>query len=334
MYEPLHAENVVPADDQRPAPDADTLAPRDGAQSRDNGEPSPVAAAIQQGRAVAPDEREARAVPPPRRVLTSDRIFDEPSAEIPPPPPADASRSSVPPSFPMPGALPASFAPLSYHGQAMVPAMVPASIMQASGFPSLAPADAGWAAGRWIAAVAVTAVASFVLGVLVASGGLRIRFAQEEPAPAATPAVAAQPPPSPSAAPAAPTAEAPHPAPALVPKAAEQPAEADPGATVEADGSDLPPYRGYLLITSPYKDAYVYVGGKPLGIVGELLDVPCGLRHVRLGTVPLKRWYGQGEPVQVACQELTRFDFRPKPSVPWPGGGEAAPNSRWTPGGL
>ena len=31
--------------------------------------------------------------------------------------------------------------------------------------------------------------------------------------------------------------------------------------------------------------------------------------NVRLGTHPLRTWYGKGKPVQVACQSVTHFDF-------------------------
>jgi hypothetical protein len=309
----------------------------------------PLAAAIDTPKAVAvppvdkPNSPTATLVSERRQLISEveDSELDYETEQVPPPPRSvgyedqtsnrgdkdDAMGSLPPPSGSHVGSGahhgPTSVVPPS-HGSHMGPMM---HLPQGSMYPlSIAPPPPTWSMARWLGAVVITAVASFVLGLLMASGGLQVRIVTGGEPSATSPPVAAQPPVA---------ATAPAPA-ASVAKSADAPAPAPaPVATTAADdddGSSLPLHKGYLIVDSEFKDAHVYILGQHRGRVGEKLEVNCGLVHVRLGTRPLLRWYGAGEGVPVACRGVTRINFRPRASVPWPGGN--AGGNRWMPGDL
>jgi hypothetical protein len=88
-------------------------------------------------------------------------------------------------------------------------------------------------------------------------------------------------------------------------------AEAPSSAPVpSADGSGLPYNRGYLWVISDTA-ATVFVNGIASGSTNSLLDVPCGLRFVRLGSTPGPVWLSAGHTVDVVCQGFTRVTIQP-----------------------
>jgi hypothetical protein len=167
---------------------------------------------------------------------------------------------------------------------------------------------------------AVTAVASFAAGLIVASGPVQVSVG-DEPNPSRSGAATA---PSDRSAdapqtngacspPSAPTAAVATPGAAASAEAGGPPhTAADDGtahATDDDDGSSLPAYLGYLLVGTPEPRAHVYVGGEPTGRAGKKLVVRCGLVHVRLGTLPLEIWFGPGRAVPVACRGVTSVNM-------------------------
>ncbi|MBW2458051.1 MAG: protein kinase [Deltaproteobacteria bacterium] len=242
-------------------------------------------------------------------------IADDPSQAIPPPP--LSTRPEVPP-FPAPtgtphlmedqappsqrGPLPNSVAPTGEPYSAAPPS-VPYSLAPPYSFPpgSIPPQGAVALPAKWLTGVAVvvavTALASFALGLLVASGGLQISLKGKSDEPTVQPTQrppAPVPPPSPTAKPAAPAPTAP--TAASVKEGDDASADGKDGDTADdgRDGSNLPRNRGFLVVNSSEEDAVVYVYGARVGKVGEKLEVQCGVRFVRLGTYPLTGWIGKG----------------------------------------
>jgi hypothetical protein len=77
-----------------------------------------------------------------------------------------------------------------------------------------------------------------------------------------------------------------------------------------ADGSGLPFTRGYLWVASD-TTATVFVNGIATGSTNSLLEVPCGLRFVRLGSTPGPRWLSPGHTVDVVCRSFNRVTIQP-----------------------
>ena len=51
--------------------------------------------------------------------------------------------------------------------------------------------------------------------------------------------------------------------------------------------------------------AQVYVAGRAAGLPGQVLVVPCGVRNVRIGTLPLTRWLSPSRAFNLACGSKT-----------------------------
>jgi hypothetical protein len=66
----------------------------------------------------------------------------------------------------------------------------------------------------------------------------------------------------------------------------------------------LDPRQGFLWVKTALSGE-VFVNGKSMGHPAATLVVPCGLRYVRLGTLPGPRWISRGHTVRVACRGLT-----------------------------
>jgi hypothetical protein len=202
--------------------------------------------------------------------------------------------------------------------------------------------EAGMLPLRWVVMVALTAVASFALGLVVASGGVEVRLASNDPPPPETAAPAPpSPPPSPAPTPEAKPEPPPKP-PEPTPKAEDKPASAadDPA---DEDAGNLPATQGYLIVTSPVEDGYVYVRGQRVGVLAKPLQVPCGLHFVRVGNQNVTRWHTHGRAVAVACQGVTKVNLPlalgPDPSQKGNRGqflnsGGSKSGGVWTPGDL
>jgi hypothetical protein len=178
----------------------------------------------------------------------------------------------------------------------------------------------------WLAAVAGCSLVAFVLGVVVtAMGVVRVPVLEATPS---TPSTASPPAasttegelPSPSAAldASAEPAIDPSAEPAIEASAAPSadpsaPASAQPDASAKAelDPKSLPPGQGILLVRSTI-DAGVYSGRTLLGKTGEKLIVRCGTRFLRLGSVPLNRWFAPGKAVAIKCRGLTSIGLLPE----------------------
>jgi hypothetical protein len=72
----------------------------------------------------------------------------------------------------------------------------------------------------------------------------------------------------------------------------------------------LPYNRGYLWVISD-QAATVFVNGIASGSTNSLLDVPCGLRFVRLGSTPGPVWLSAGHTVDVVCQGFRQVTIQP-----------------------
>jgi hypothetical protein len=78
------------------------------------------------------------------------------------------------------------------------------------------------------------------------------------------------------------------------------------------DGKALPPNRGLLRVRfESAPDAQVFMPDKPVGAVGQKLDVPCGRSFVRVGRVPGPKWLSQGQSVYVQCRLVTDITLPP-----------------------
>jgi hypothetical protein len=321
-------------------------------KDREEGLPA-IERAIQQ----AADELKHRTMPAPsdpQEVTSAKPASDAVRIDPLPPPPVfqpsypdgsamePAPSSQGPPSsrYPMgylsPSQAPPSQGPMSgtWMGNPVTVAP-PGSIIVPPGgqLPS-----AGMLPLKWVVIVAMTAVASFALGLLVASGGVEVRLAQNEPAPPVQTAAPAPPPtPPPEVKP------EPAPKPAPEPKVEDEPASKggkDDG--LNEDAGNLPVTQGYLVVNSPAEDGYVYVRGQRVGVVGKPLQVPCGLHFVRVGNQNVTRWHTHGRAVAVACQGVTTVNLPlalgPDPSQRPSGGqfinGGSKSGGVWTPGDL
>jgi hypothetical protein len=199
--------------------------------------------------------------------------------------------------------------------------------------------------------VAITAVASFAAGLLVASGPVEVRVVPiqttvsttEAPSThrSATTGDQAQQPAEPPAGTAAAEASARATADSEASATSTSAEPEDPASDDAVDVASLLEWEGVLVVRSPAENAHVYVLGKPMGPVGKRLKVPCGLVNVRLGTKPLRSWFGPGRPVRVACRSFTEVEFRS--GVPIASGAEwpapareqkAAPSPYWIPSSL
>jgi hypothetical protein len=186
---------------------------------------------------------------------------------------------------------------------------------------------------RLVATIAICSVVSFAAGLFFAQLPVDVRVSgvdspttEASASPTAAPATAA---PAATAAQATATAApvdqraAPRAsASAVASAAAPAPAATSDRPDPEDDGSRLPESHGYLLVRTQTEDAHVYINGMPLGRAGEKLISRCGVLNVRLGTVPLTRWFGRGRAVPIACQGVTAVTI-----VPW----ESAESTRAKP---
>jgi len=239
------------------------------------------------------------------------------------------------------GQVPISVAPPGEPYSA--PSGVPYSMAPPYSLPpgSIAPPGAVALPAKWLTGVAVvvavTALASFGLGLLVASGGLQISVKGKGQPPAAQPTQPAPPPVAPPPPTAQPTAQPAPPAPTPSAAKPDEDAATDKAAADDGrDGSNLPRNRGYLVVNSSREEAAVYVYGARVGNVGEKLEVECGVRFVRLGTYPLTTWIGKGRAMAVTCQGVTTVNMEASPvgTGKGPGPMMAKPPEDWVPSDL
>jgi eukaryotic-like serine/threonine-protein kinase len=79
------------------------------------------------------------------------------------------------------------------------------------------------------------------------------------------------------------------------------------------DGKELPANRGLLRVTfDAPPDAQVYLLGKPVGQVGQKIDVPCGRSFIRVGKMPGPMWLSQGQSVYIQCRLVTDVSLPPQ----------------------
>jgi len=259
--------------------------------------------------------RRSSLIPPPPML---ERV-DEPVVAAPTPQPP-AFSSAPPHSVAPPSNRPYSISPSYGPGMSMAPGAVVLPV-------------------RWLSAVtlivAITAIGSFALGLFLGGGGMGVvnelvngPRTESAPPPAAPEPVASAP--APTAAPQAPApaaASAPLPAPTAAASAAP-----DPNANL--DGSQLEHTRGYLIVTSSRTDVSVYLHGRLSGKVGHPIETLCGIRFVRLGSeASPPTWAGEGRPVGVACQGVTRVHLEPGVKI-GESGGTRTKDGRWIPSGL
>lgn len=282
--------------------------------------------------AAGDDVRVNRLPPPPVFVVGADPFAGD--AGQPPP------SQGAPPSY----GPPISQYPVGYITQSQAPgSMAPGSqAAWLNGPVTVAPLGSvivspdqvhtpGMLPMKWVVVVAITAVASFAMGLLVASGGVEVRISEGTPTPAATaqpaPTRALPPTPAASSAPAAPPTAQPSSSPAPEPLEAE---------VSDLDARDLPHNHGFLLVTSPAADGFVYLRGERVGVAGKPIEVLCGLHFVRVGNENTTKWYSAGRAVAVACQGVTKMNM-PMGGGPVgnPGGSQfLKPGAVWTPGDL
>ncbi len=97
--------------------------------------------------------------------------------------------------------------------------------------------------------------------------------------------------------------------------AASASASAAPTAAASAggDGSNLPPTKGYLIVSfNGEQGGQVYFYTRAIGPVGAKLEVACEKpTFVRIGKLPGPRWLSQGRPLRVACQSVTEVAMKP-----------------------
>jgi uncharacterized membrane protein YgcG len=261
-----------------------------------------------------------------------------------------APGSAAPPSAaPHPAYLahPAMYAhPLSQYPTGGVPVAYAPLHPSYAAFPAgpgsqMAPAATASPPNKWVAAVAITAVASFAAGLFIASNGVSVSMSEEvrssasppqvalapsaastpavvptaEPKPAAQPAAEPSAAPAPSAEPSAEPEEAPEPAPPPTPAVPEE---------VAREAAELPAHLGVLYVHTSARRAYVYVRGRMAGPANQALEVECGPHHVRLADSDGTFWHDPGQSVNIECRALTEAIMEPKPlpppkrTVPWP----------------
>ncbi|MBW2455715.1 MAG: protein kinase [Deltaproteobacteria bacterium] len=271
-----------------------------------------------------------------------------PVEELPPTPrsptPApDTTESRTPAVKPARAGKPAGAEQVIRVDVANLPGRLPPGAVAAPGAPKPPPSDGQWRLPiRWLAVVAITALASFILGLLVSSG-VEVSVTSGD----GTTQPSAPPNPASPTAPTAPGSVAPTPTPTATETTAPsaEPEKADAGddsssqSGDDVDPSTLPPNRGYLWVESSQQDGEVYMKGVHAGSVGKANVVPCGTGFVRLGTVPLTKWYGPGQVVTVPCQGITKLTLEPgrnPPAGATPGKGPGKPPSGgdWVPSTL
>ncbi|MEM1032882.1 MAG: hypothetical protein AAGN82_21230, partial [Myxococcota bacterium] len=219
---------------------------------------------------------------------------------------------------------------------AYVPFPVPGTLPAPGTLAPGAPAGGRW----WVGAIAVTAIVSFVLGVIIASGSIIEVNVGNRDAPAGSS------PPEPKAAPVAAatedTAKAPSAAavvdgaevspPSGAPQGAAEAAPTGdppsappkalpaPSAPLPTEGrppvAELAPGRGWFRVAGPFPNAVVYVQGTQTGPLGEWFAADCGVKFVRLGSRPLRVWYAGGRAVDIACGGHTDVTFKAGPPSP------------------
>jgi eukaryotic-like serine/threonine-protein kinase len=239
--------------------------------------------------------------------------------------------SQYPPGMVYASGPPASYAPgsvypfpMSGHPGQMMPGLG-YPVAMGSGLPKF-----------WIAAIAVTALGSFLVGVLVSSG-LALRFAEPRPvaappapvptapappvvtataapAPAPEPAVTAAPTPAPSA---EPVAEVEPAASAEVEEEPPEPVSTEPIVAMNDEAAALPAHRAHLLVHTDIKDAHVYVHGRVGGATEETIEVDCGMKFVRLGRSPNTGWLEPGRAFEIPCRTFVTITIEPRPMY-WP----------------
>lgn len=260
-------------------------------------------------------------------------------------PPSGYHPSQFPPGVVWTGA-PSSYAPGSAYPYPVGPS---GHAMPPLGYPGTQYPVHASVPAKWIVAVVVTALGSFLVGILVSSG-LKLRFGPEESVASPTPPAAA-PAPTPTAtvAAAAPTAA---PAPvdpppvaassepseavetdeetaeagdveASSPDGAEESAEpseesaepvsTEPVVASSAESAGLPAHKAHLLVHTDIKDAHVYVHGKYAGPVGQRHEVDCGMKYVRLGTSPNSGWLEPGRAFEIPCRTFVTVTIEPRP---------------------
>ncbi|MEM1032912.1 MAG: hypothetical protein AAGN82_21380 [Myxococcota bacterium] len=89
-------------------------------------------------------------------------------------------------------------------------------------------------------------------------------------------------------------------------------ASASASAASARNPADLPMTSGFLDVAwSGPKDAEIFLFGKKIGRVGELVEIPCtGMQNIRVGTSE-RRWLSEGQAVQATCRQTTRVTIAP-----------------------
>ena len=253
--------------------------------------------------------------------------------------------SQFPPGVVWPGA-PSSYAPGSAYPYPVGPS---GHAMPPLGYPGTQYPVHASVPAKWIVAVVVTALASFLVGILVSSG-LKLRFGPEESVASPVPPEAPAPTTTAVAAPPAPTTD-PAPAVTVVPTASAEPsdgtedveaapdqpepsAETDDAPDIEseavedeppkpvstepvvassAESAGLPAHKAHLLVHTDIKDAHVYVHGKYAGPAGQKHEVECGMKYVRLGTSPNSGWLEPGRAFEIPCRTFVTVTIEPRP---------------------
>jgi len=335
------------ADASAPTSDAGAEAPTSDAGPADTPADDPAEVSPAEPiEALPPTPRSPTPAPPPPAAKVAAEAPSDESGAVPPaepeptpsPPQPTPSPTAAQASPAAPAKAPARPEQVIRVDMANVPARIaPGAVAPGTALPSQS--DGQWRLPiRWLAVVAATALASFILGLLVSSGvEVSVTGGDAPPQPSGSPI---PPGPTDATAPATPTpTPAPPPTAPPTPSTSAAPEEADGGAgtedpAAEVDPSTLPPGRGYLLVESSRKDAEVYMKGVHAGPVGKPNAVSCGAGFVRLGTLPLTRWYGPGQVVSVPCQGMTRVTLHPGRNPPTGAGPGKGPGGDWVPSGL
>lgn len=192
---------------------------------------------------------------------------------------------------------------------------------------------------KWVTvAVALTAVAFFVIGLAVAPEG-----ADQRDVEATTAVETARPAPTPTSVPSTdttPSAQTTEDDGASEPDEAET-STADAGEdepeTVDltADASELPSDMGFLTVRTSLPKADVFVNGIRAGAANQKLAIRCGVVAVSLRVSPKGGTHGQPRTVQVKCQDSTYVFIGPKPSgASRPGAAPKSPRPTFVPDNI
>jgi len=158
--------------------------------------------------------------------------------------------------------------------------------------------------------IAITAIAAFSAGIFV------VRGLGDDPEPPVEPTSSAPTPARPASPTPPPTTARTATARSTASVARPPPTAPSASAASSADALPTPPHKhGLIRVSASKAGATVYYRGKVVGLVGDVLIVPCGTGFVRLGDDPLTKWYNDGRVVAVPCKkELAEIAMVVKPA--------------------